>query len=1171
MVVLRIGWYVRLRVIDQSWRHTAFREPSPRLTTKGFSMSNRTGAGVPCVLVVLAAVLGSCLAAEIPQPERTVLWQIGARDNSTAEFALAPSDYQSYHQAGCFVVGRSDPKKDWPYVQPGPADSGWAPGQPQTFIVLFGLNAAPAEPCRLVLDLVDTHWFVPPRLRVEINDLAQEFQTSAGGDDGQSVFGDPSQGRECVLTVDVPPKSLKAGNNVIAITTTSGSWMLWDALRFETPRGTSLSEASSAIAAVDVHPTLVRSGELLLQPATAKIVHLGPASAASLHVDGSAPQRVSLEPGCQVVQMLLSAVTSPATATLQLRSGDQVVDERPLHRQPVRKWEIHLIHQTHLDIGFTHTQQEVLKLQVGFLHKALDLIKETAAYPADSRFKWHPEGMWAIDEFLRTATEEKREEFLVAVRSGAIHLDGFYVHVMTGLATDEELLQLMQPAKDFEKQYGVKVTTAIGSDVPGYTWGLVSAMSQQGVKYLNTAPNNNHRLGYIYLLSNGPFYWVDPSGQRRVLCWMVPNSYIHFWDGGDKDVGSAVLDFIDHYLVAKNYPYDVAQLRYEIGGDNGYPDPNLARQVKDWNEKYAYPRIILSTNTRMFSEFEERYGKDLPVLSGDMTPYWEDGAASTSADLAINRHAKEELAQAERLWALLNPRLQLHDLFRQAWRNVIMYDEHTWGAHSSISEPFSEFTVSQEKFKQKFAHSARDVARQILGQVTAPIIVKDSQTIDLYNTASWDRGGVVLLPRAVSAGGDRLVSAAGKEVPTQRLGSGELVVLSPTIPALGAARFTLHSGMALASGDVKVEGHVLENGRIRIEIDPQNGSIKSLFSKSLNRELVELKEGFGLNDYLYTLGRVTGEGYSRITTPVTIAVEDPGPVVGTIKIESAAPGCTKLIRRVRIYDAMDRVDLINQMQKQQQLQPESVYFAFPLNVPEGQPRINVPLAVVRPEKDQLPGANRNYYCVERWVDVSNADYGVTWITCDAPMIKFHPFKIIGRGRGCLPAASMMYDKTPDGVPEFWDREIKPTPFFYSWVMTNHWETNYRAYQEGPHQFAYTLVPHGQYDQAVAQREARDVTQPLLALPADPARPIGPPAFCVQGDGVVVTSLRPSRDGRALMVRLFAASGKPERPALQCAEPQSVYLSDPQESRGPQIEGPIDLPAYGVVTLRLERQ
>ena len=35
----------------------------------------------------------------------------------------------------------------------------------------------------------------------------------------------------------------------------------------------------------------------------------------------------------------------------------------------------------------------------------------------------------------------------------------------------------------------------------------------------------------------------------------------------------------------------------------------LWNAIKAWNEKYAYPKIILSTNTRFFKEFEQRYGK----------------------------------------------------------------------------------------------------------------------------------------------------------------------------------------------------------------------------------------------------------------------------------------------------------------------------------------------------------------------------------------------------------------------------------------------------------------------------------------------------------------------------------------------------------------------------------
>src|ERR1035441_6182219 len=110
-------------------------------------------------------------AATIPSPAATLLWSIGTKDTNTAEFALGPGDYHAYRQPGVFVVGQSDPKKDWPYVQPGPVDAGWAPGTPQTFEVFFALEAAPAEECRLELDFADTHSGNPPKLRVQVNDL----------------------------------------------------------------------------------------------------------------------------------------------------------------------------------------------------------------------------------------------------------------------------------------------------------------------------------------------------------------------------------------------------------------------------------------------------------------------------------------------------------------------------------------------------------------------------------------------------------------------------------------------------------------------------------------------------------------------------------------------------------------------------------------------------------------------------------------------------------------------------------------------------------------------------------------------------------------------------------------------------------------------------------------
>ena len=137
-------------------------------------------------------------------------------------------------------------------------------------------------------------------------------------------------------------------------------------------------------------------------------------------------------------------------------------------------------------------------------------------------------------------------------------------------------------------------------------------------------------------------------------------------------------------------------------------------------------------------------------------------------------------------------------------------------------------------------------------------------------------------------------------------------------------------------------------------------------------------------------------------------------------------------------------------------------------------------------------------------------------------------------------------------------------------MNNHWETNYKADQEGLITFRYVLRPHaGGYDGLAAQRFARDICQPLVVVPANPARPLTKPLLRVEGEGVVVTSIRPSRDGKAAMIRLFAAAGKPARFSLAWTQPRTTCRSGPDEARGERVAGAVELPGYGIITLRGE--
>ena len=220
-------------------------------------------------------------------------------------------------------------------------------------------------------------------------------------------------------------------------------------------------------------------------------------------------------------------------------------------------------------------------------------------------------------------------------------------------------------------------------------------------------------------------------------------------------------------------------------------------------------------------------------------------------------------------------------------------------------------------------------------------------------------------------------------------------------------------------------------------------------------------------------------------------------------------------------------------------------------------RLDVPLAVMRPEADQLPGACKNWLPVGRWVDVSNEHFGVTWISLDAPLVELGEISanLLGSQRD----------------PAVWRKQILPTQKFYSWIMNNHWGTNYRAYQQGPVEFRYALRPHGTLDLVSASKLAIGMSQPLRIRTESGPTHRTMPVLTIEPDDVLVTALKPSDDGTATIVRLFGASGHDREVRLNWPgiQPSTLWLSNLSEVRLSPIQQTVPVSGWDVVTVRVE--
>ncbi|HID24691.1 MAG TPA: glycoside hydrolase, partial [Planctomycetaceae bacterium] len=536
-----------------------------------------------------------------------------------------------------------------------------------------------------------------------------------------------------------------------------------------------------------------------------------------------------------------------------------------------------------------------------------------------------------------------------------------YGNELTGLCRPEELFRLTDCARRVAKRYNLTIDSAMITDVPGYTWGIVPALAHSGVKYLSAGPNHIHRICYTLAeWGDKPFWWVSPSGEKRILCWVAGRSYSWFHRGRLGPVKGVKPDTFFEYLEelqASGYVYDMVQLRYSIQGDNGPPDPELPEFVRRWNGRYVWPKLRIATTRELMTAFERRYGDRLPERRGDFTPYWEDGAASSARETALARNASERLVQAETLWALLNPTRFPDAHFATAWRDVILYNEHTWGAYCSISKPDSQLTRDQWRIKQAFARDADRQSRSLLHRAAAKR--RSGKTpvaaVDVYNTCSWPRDDLVILPRNLAVAGDVVQTADGQSVPSQRLTNGRLAFLARGVPPLGAKRFVFKPGETRPAGRANAGGRRLTTPALEIEVDAETGAIERLVWKPAGDDFAGGTQRRRLNTYHYVPSR-DPQTAQELAAGVTVRVEDAGPLVASLVVESPAPGCRKLTRRLRVVDGLPFVSLCNVVDKEPIRTPESVHFGFDVNVPGGIMRLDIPWAIIRPETDQLPGA-----------------------------------------------------------------------------------------------------------------------------------------------------------------------------------------------------------------------
>ena len=210
-----------------------------------------------------------------------------------------------------------------------------------------------------------------------------------------------------------------------------------------------------------------------------------------------------------------------------------------------------------------------------------------------------------------------------------------------------------------------------------------------------------------------PFYWEGPDG-ARVLMW-YSRAYLqgHTLFGGPWRM-EAVRDALPVFLQAYTRP-DYSANTAIIFGTQLENTPLAKEQseiVAAFSREFAWPKLQYSTVQAAMKQIENEWKGEISVYRGDFGPYWEDGYGSQAQYTAIHRENQHRITTAETISAAafsLDPLVRTdRSLLGDAWRNQLIYDEHTWTYVGATTQPEHRQTEQQTALKAARAVRAQN-------------------------------------------------------------------------------------------------------------------------------------------------------------------------------------------------------------------------------------------------------------------------------------------------------------------------------------------------------------------------------------------------------------------------------------------------------------------------------
>lgn len=891
------------------------------------------------------------------------------------------------------------------------------------------------------------------------------------------------------------------------------------------------------------HKTVSRKGNDLYHTARINFIHLGEPTKTDIYI-GDNHQQTVLKSGYNSVDMLLPKVDEPTELIAKIKIGNKKVEEFKFQLEPIKEWTVYLVQHSHTDIGYTRPQTEILAEHLRYIDDALDYCDQTDDYPDNAKFRWTCEASWAVREYFKSRPKSQIDRLLERIKEGRIEVTGMFFNFCD--IVDETALAIQtKTIKDF-KERGIDVTTAMQNDVNGIGWCMVDFFNSTDVKYL-TMGQHGHR-AHVPFDKPTSFWWESPSG-NRLLAYRSEH-YMHgnalALTSGYLDVFSSNLSKYLDDLDGKGYPFDRTSIQFSgYVTDNSPPSTIACDIVKEWNEKYEWPKLKLALANEFMNFIEENKSDYIPTKKVAWPDWWTDGFGSAMNETKAARSTHSEmianmglLSMSKMLGAELPN--DINDEISDVFDNLLFYDEHTYGAAESISDPLAENSVIQWGEKAAYAWTAVKesslLREKAMGFMQQFISKSNVPTIAIFNTLNWKRSGLVtvyidheILPQGKKF---QILDKEGNSVPAQIMNSRSdgtyWALWVKDVPSFGYKTLSINVSDESASNAAnQTNKKDLQNKYYNIEIDSEKGVITKIFDKELNANLVDENSEIKLGEFIYeqlenrhSMERLTNANRDTVYVPlkkelsnlsnISVGKIEEGEIWSSIKLNGHIPICADergVNIEIRLYNVDKRIEILYGMHKLPVTSPEAVYVAFPFKLgKENNLAFEVQGGVVYPGINQLEGTASDWNTVQNFAAVKSDVGQIVYSSNDIPLVQF----------GDINSGRFYYKHEPE------------KSHIYSWVLNNYWTTNYKASQEGEMTWKYNITSSNDNSETFAYNFGWGTRVPLLSrvMPAGNTKNenVSNSILNINVPNLLLVNAKPALSGEGVILQLRETKG-----------------------------------------------